>query len=109
MMQLKKSLVEKWYKHLKTKLNPILFKAIIDYLTSGKVVVGILEGENAVSRVRQICGPTNPAESPKGTIRGDYGEDDLRICGPNNRPTRNIVHSSGSPEEAIREIKLLGM
>lgn len=72
------------------------FPALISYITSGKVCLIVLEGENVVKKTREIIGITNPEKAAKGTIRGDYG---LDIC-------RNTVHSSSSLEAAEREIVL---
>jgi len=72
------------------------FPELISYITSGKVCLIVLEGENVVKKTREIIGTTNPEKAAKGTIRGDYG---LDIC-------RNTVHSSSSLEAAEREIAL---
>jgi len=65
-----------------------------EYMSSGPVVVLILEGEEAISRNRDIMGATNPKEAKTGTIRADYAES----------IERNIVHGSDSPESASFEI-----
>ncbi|MGH2676175.1 MAG: nucleoside-diphosphate kinase, partial [Actinomycetota bacterium] len=65
-------------------------------ITSGEVVVARVAGEQAVSVVRILMGPTDPAAAPSGTIRGDYG---VII-------TENLVHGSDSPESAKRELDL---
>jgi nucleoside-diphosphate kinase len=105
--KIKKQTAKKFYSHLKPKLHPKLFNNIVEYITSDKVVIGIVEGENASKRVREICGPTNPKEAPKGTIRGDYGEDDMHIRGKQKKATRNIIHSSESHHHARKELKIL--
>ncbi len=64
------------------------------YMTSGPVVVQVLEGENAVARNREIMGATNPAEAAEGTIRRDFGES----------LEANSVHGSDSPENAAIEV-----
>jgi nucleoside-diphosphate kinase len=64
------------------------------FITSGPVVAMKWSGEAAVSVCRSLMGPTNPAEAPPGTIRGDYG---LEI-------TMNLVHGSDSTESAAREL-----
>ena len=72
------------------------FGELVDFITSGPVVVARLEGENAIEVWRTLMGPTDPAKAPPGTIRGDLG---LII-------TENIVHGSDSPASAERELKL---
>jgi nucleoside-diphosphate kinase len=72
------------------------FTELVDFITSGPVVVARLEGENAIDVWRTLMGPTDPKAAPPGTIRGDLG---LVI-------TENIVHGSDSPESAERELKL---
>jgi nucleoside-diphosphate kinase len=72
------------------------FGELVAFITSGPVVVARLEGEGAVDVWRTMIGPTDPANAPPGTIRGDLG---LII-------TENIVHASDSPESAERELKL---
>jgi nucleoside-diphosphate kinase len=72
------------------------FGELVDFITSGEVVVARVEGERAVSVLRSLMGPTDPATAPPGTIRGDLG---LAI-------TENLVHGSDSAESAERELKL---
>jgi nucleoside-diphosphate kinase len=72
------------------------FAELVDFITSGPVVVARLEGKNAIEVWRTLMGPTDPKGAPPGTIRGDLG---LVI-------TENIVHGSDSPESAERELKL---
>ena len=70
------------------------FPDLIEFMTSGPVVVQVLEGENAILRNREIMGATNPANAEEGTIRKDFGES----------VEANSVHGSDSPESAAREI-----
>jgi len=72
------------------------FGELVEFITSGPVVVARLEGENAIEVWRALMGPTDPKGAPPGTIRGDLG---LVI-------TENVVHGSDSPESAERELKL---
>jgi nucleoside-diphosphate kinase len=72
------------------------FGELVDFITSGPVVVARIEGENAIEVWRTLMGPTDPKAAPPGTIRGDLG---LVI-------TENVVHGSDSPESAERELKL---
>ena len=76
------------------------------YMTSGPVVAIILEGVDAVKRVRAITGFTDPTTAGKGTIRGDLGQDSIAIANKEKRPCRNLIHASGTPYEAEKEIKL---
>ncbi len=72
------------------------FDAVIDFLTSSPVVAIVLEAPNAVSLVRSMMGPTNPANAAPGTIRGDYGVD----------IGQNLIHGSDSPARAEEEIAI---
>jgi nucleoside-diphosphate kinase len=105
--QIKKPTAHKFYGHLKKKLHPDLYKDIIEYITSGKVVIGLVEGENAAEKVRGLVGPTNPKKAPKGTIRGDLGEDDGEKLFKQNKAVKNIIHASETYHHARKEFKLL--
>ena len=105
--KLKKPFMKEFYKHLKLKLRLRLFNAIVDYMCSGKVVIAIIEGKNAISKTRKICGPTNPKEALKGTIRGDFATDDLVTRAKQNQATRNVIHASGSKQESRDEINMI--
>jgi nucleoside-diphosphate kinase len=71
------------------------FGELVDFMTSGPVVVQVLEGENAVARYREVMGATNPEQAAKGTIRKLFA----RSIGENS------VHGSDSLENANNEIK----
>ena len=70
------------------------FKDLIAFMTSGPVIVQVLEGENAVAKHREIMGATNPQEAASGTIRSDFAES----------LDENAVHGSDSIENAAIEI-----
>ena len=70
------------------------FKELVAFMTSGPVVVGVLEGDGAIARNRELMGPTDAKKAAKGTIRGDFGSD----------IERNAVHGSDAPETARVEI-----
>jgi len=72
------------------------FEGLIDFITGGPVMVGVLEGNEAIAVVRSMLGATNGVAAAPGTIRGDYS-----ISKQNN-----LVHGSDSPESAQREIAL---
>jgi nucleoside-diphosphate kinase len=70
------------------------FPDLIQFMTSGPVMVQVLEGEGAVAKNRELMGATNPKEADAGTIRADFAES----------IDANAVHGSDSPESAAREI-----
>jgi nucleoside-diphosphate kinase len=70
------------------------FPALIEFMTSGPVVVQVLEGEGAIAKNRDLMGATNPQEAAAGTIRADFA----------TSIDANAVHGSDSPESAAREI-----
>jgi len=70
------------------------FPDLVAFMTSGPVIVQVLEGENAIARNRELMGATNPKGSRAGTIRADHAE----------TIDANAVHGSDSPESAEREI-----
>jgi nucleoside-diphosphate kinase len=70
------------------------FPALIEFMTSGPVVVQVLEGENAIAKNRELMGATNPKDADPGTIRADFAES----------IDANAVHGSDSPASAEREI-----
>ena len=75
------------------------------YMTSGPVVVMVWQGAHAVKIVRKITGGTEPLTSDVGTIRGDFVLDSYQISDADGRAVRNLIHASGSTEEAVMEIK----
>ena len=67
---------------------------LVAYMTSGPVMVQVLEGEDAIDRNRVLMGATNPADAADGTVRADFGES----------VERNVVHGSDGPGTASEEI-----
>lgn len=84
----------------------MIVRGLRDYLTSGPVIAMILEGEDAIQKARKITGYTDPSSADKGTIRGDFGEDTIQKANAEKRAAKNLIHASGNPEEAEREIGL---
>lgn len=70
------------------------FNDLVEFMTSGPVVVSVLEGEGAILKNRELMGATNPKEAAKGTIRADFAES----------IDANTVHGSDAPETAAVEI-----
>jgi nucleoside-diphosphate kinase len=81
-------------------------KTLLDFLSSGPVVPMIWQGMNAVGIVRKITGSTEPLSSVPGTIRGDYTIDSYSAADSDKRSVRNIIHASGTVDEANTEIPL---
>lgn len=94
LIKLNQELLNVWYAHHKDKP---FFGELSDFMKSSPVVAIVLKGENVVNRVREVIGPTDSKLAPKGTIRGDFGED----------VQQNVVHASDSVERALFEISLL--
>lgn len=92
MMNLDEAILKEHYAHLADKP---FFPEIVEYMTSGPVVGMIVEGQNVVTGMRNIMGPTDGLEAASGTIRGDFA----------HNKTENIVHGSDSVENAEIEIK----
>lgn len=70
------------------------FPALIKYMTSGTVLIMVLQGADIIKQWRDMMGPTDPAKAARGTIRGDFGSD----------IERNAVHGSDSKDSAVFEI-----
>ena len=70
------------------------FDELVDFMSSGPIMVQVLEGENAIAKNREIMGATNPADAVPGTIRADFAKS----------ITENAVHGSDAPETAAVEI-----
>lgn len=93
MMRVDRDLAERHYAEHREKP---FFGELVDFITSGEVVVAKVTGREAVSVLRAMMGATDPAAAAPGTIRGDFG----------TVITENLVHGSDSPEAARRELAL---
>jgi nucleoside-diphosphate kinase len=71
------------------------YEELVEFMTSGTVVPMVLERDNAVSRLREVIGATDPAEAEEGTVRALYAES----------KGRNSIHASDAPDTAAREIR----
>jgi nucleoside-diphosphate kinase len=91
MMSISKATLDDHYGHLTSKP---FYPEIVAYMTSGPIIAMIVEGDGVVAGLRQLCGATNPAESPMGTIRADLA----------NNIRYNLIHASDSVESATAEI-----
>jgi len=92
MMQLDDAILTEHYAHVADKP---FFPDIAAFMSRTPVVALALKGDEAIGKVRDLLGPTNSAEAPAGTIRGDLGEDMMV----------NVCHASDGPETAAAELK----
>lgn len=101
MKSVSRELASEHYRHMKDKP---FFEEIVRYLVgeyhTNRVMALVYYGEDAISKIRQICGATNPEEAAPGTIRGSYGRITTKGI------YENVIHASGNTEDATREIKL---
>lgn len=93
MIHISKELAER---HYDVHRGKPFFGSLVEFITSGPVVVLVLEGRKAVEVVRKVMGATDSADASPGTIRGDFGVD----------LGHNLIHGSDSPETARREISI---
>ncbi|KAA0009883.1 nucleoside-diphosphate kinase [Thermoplasmatales archaeon ex4484_30] len=83
-------------KHYEMHKGKPFYEGLIKYITSGPVLAMIVEGENAIERIRRLVGSTDPQKAEPGTIRGDFAQ----------HIGRNIIHASDGKETAEKEINL---
>lgn len=95
-MKLQHSAKTQVEKHYEVHKGKPFYDALVGFMTSGPVVVAVLEGPEAIEVVRNLLGATNGRKAAPGTIRGDFGCD----------VQYNLVHASDGPETAKREIEL---
>jgi nucleoside-diphosphate kinase len=91
MLQLRKDQAEQFYDVHRERP---FFADLVSYMTSGPVMVQVLEGDNAIAKNRELMGATNPSEADSGTIRADFAES----------IEQNVVHGSDGPDTAAAEI-----
>lgn len=91
-LQLTRDQAEKFYFHLRKKP---FFESLIQFMISGPITILILEKDKAVEDFRKLIGDTDPKKADEGTLRSKYGLD----------ITKNGIHGSDSPENAIKEIE----
>ena len=92
MMRLSDEVLREHYAHL---ANKPFFPEIQEFMQSSSVIALAMRGDNAITRVRDMVGPTDSTIAEKGTIRGDLGQDKMR----------NVVHASDSVENGQSELK----
>jgi len=88
------------------EIGKMLRKWVVEYMTSGPVVKGVISGVHAIDMVRKICGNTLPNLADMGTIRGDFSVDSAVSANLNKRSIRNIIHASENEREFKNEVEL---
>lgn len=88
------------------KIGGIVNDSNHDYLSSGPVMAIVFEGVNCVDTIKKLVGPTYSIDAPAGTIRGDFGTESPYTSLIRKRTIFNMIHASGTPEEAEYEISL---
>jgi nucleoside-diphosphate kinase len=88
------------------EIGQMIVEATRKFMQSAPVIAIVLEGGHAVEIVRKMVGKTGPKDSPPGTIRGDYAHLSLGRASLQKKGAANIIHASGSVEEAKKEIKM---
>lgn len=96
MLALSDEVLAEHYSHIADKP---FFPSVRGFMQETPVIALALEGENVISRVRDLLGPTDSTQAPAGTIRGDFGFKD------SESKMRNVCHASDSPEAAAAELK----
>lgn len=87
------------------KIGPMVRQWLIEFMTSGPVVVMVIKGVHAVEMVRKLAGPTMPTDAGLGTIRGDFSIDSAAAANREKRAVFNLVHASETESEAKHETK----
>jgi nucleoside-diphosphate kinase len=86
-------------KHYAEHVGKPFYQSLVEFMSRGPAFLAVVEGaDDTYAMVRKLMGPTNPADAPPGTIRGDLGRDWGMAV------QQNLVHGSDSPESAAREI-----
>lgn len=102
---------EHYYKHYEgigkmvTRRGEKAFDMALDFMTQGPVIAMVFEGVEAVELVRKLVGGTEPKTALPGTIRGDYSHMSFGYADEHNVGIPNLIHASGSVEEAKQEIE----
>lgn len=93
-------------KHYAAHLDKKMYPMLEEFITSAPVVAIVIEGIHAVESVRKVVGSAEPKSAPLGTIRGDYAHVSYDYADKKKISIKNLVHASGSREEAKQEVSL---
>lgn len=87
-------------------IGKIVKSWLVDYMQESPVFLAVVEGYDAIEIVRKLSGNTIPVQALPGTIRGDFSHDTIDLANEQNRPLRNIIHASDTPEDGEKEVGL---
>lgn len=93
-------------KHYAPHVSKSFYQPLEDYIVSAPVVAIVIEGINAVANIRKIVGGTEPSSALPGTIRGDYAHVTYHYADGKGIAIKNLIHASGTSEEAKLEVAL---
>lgn len=88
------------------EMSGMTLDKLINYLSAGPAIAMVWQGMHAVSVIRKVTGSTEPRTSDVGTIRGDFTIDSYEVSDIDQRAVRNLIHASGSTQDAEKEIAL---
>ncbi|ADN02668.1 nucleoside-diphosphate kinase [Spirochaeta thermophila] len=94
------------YEDIAVRHGEAVWNRLVQFLCSGPVVAFVLEGVDVVPVVRKLCGSTEPASAPPGTIRGDFAHHTYEYTNSAQGSVRNLIHASATDEEAAYEISV---
>jgi len=103
MVKINKYQAELFYSHLRKKIPKTVFKSIVQYMTSKRVVLIVWQGRGVVKKTRELCGPTDPKKATKQHIRS-LSDDNMLNKFQKGRAVKNIIHSSATISDAKKEI-----
>lgn len=108
MLQATKELVGNHYteEDIGARLGEKIRNLLIDFVTEGPVVAGVIEGDEAIEVVRKMCGATEPKSALPGTIRGDYSHHSYGYADEAGTAVRNVIHASSDKDAAKAEISV---
>lgn len=106
MLWIDKEFAKKHYADLGKRRGIEVLNRTLKYVTQGPVVAIALEGVGSVSVVRKLVGTTEPKTASPGTIRGDFAHLSFEYADKQNKAIHNLIHASGSLEEAEQELNL---
>ncbi len=105
-VQVNKDFAGKHYFDVAQRRGEAVFQNLVQFITSGPVVAFVFEGVHAIELVRKLIGATEPRTAAPGTIRGDFSHHSYAHTDAQKKAISNLVHASGSAEDAAKEIPL---